>query len=149
MLRAAVGGDCRLVRLGSARKREMLFAATRFLAGQTPAAAADRRSLSVGRSRAVRPEVTFSTPPSDNRLIFARFSSSRGGGGGLGKLFVYTAGAAAVGTAAIVGYAYWDPTFRQNVEINYPQSKTLFDTLIGKKEGDFKADASTTAYDNF
>uniref|UniRef100_A0A914VVZ9 MICOS complex subunit MIC60 n=1 Tax=Plectus sambesii TaxID=2011161 RepID=A0A914VVZ9_9BILA len=59
--------------------------------------------------------------------------SSSGGGSGLGKLLVYTAGAAVAGAAGIVGYAYVDPTFRQNMEISVPQTKAVFDTVIGKQ----------------
>ncbi|KAK0396321.1 hypothetical protein QR680_001670 [Steinernema hermaphroditum] len=58
-------------------------------------------------------------------------TNASSGGSGIGKkLFLTTTllGGAAGGT---IGYAYIDPEFRRKVEENVPQSKELFQTLLG------------------
>ena len=54
----------------------------------------------------------------------------RSGGGAFGKLI----GATLVGVGGAVGYAYYDESFRKQVEGSVPYSKEAFDTIFGSHQ---------------
>ncbi|GMT36145.1 hypothetical protein PFISCL1PPCAC_27442, partial [Pristionchus fissidentatus] len=52
--------------------------------------------------------------------------------GGGGKKFLAATATIAAAGGGVIGYAYVDPNFRQQVESTIPQSKELFDSILGQ-----------------
>lgn len=57
--------------------------------------------------------------------------AGRSGGSGVGKILGVAAGLTTAGVGGTVGYAYYDPEFRKNVEQTVPLSKELFSAVLG------------------
>ncbi|CAI4222921.1 unnamed protein product [Auanema sp. JU1783] len=86
-------------------------------------------------SRKGRSSVNVVNPIVQNLKLQKKFNHSnappRSSGGGGGKFLLGTTGLGLTGVSGVLLYSYVDPSFRANVESNFPFTKPLYKSILG------------------